>query len=55
MEPDLNNFTVGDERDTTTPAAMLGNLRALLLKDKLSPASRNHLRIGWWKTKPATT
>ena len=43
MEPDLNNFTVGDERDTTTPAAMLGNLRALLLKDKLSPASRNQL------------
>jgi beta-lactamase class A len=43
MEPDLNNFTVGDERDTTAPAAMLGNLRALLLKDKLSPASRNQL------------
>jgi len=43
MEPDLNNFTPGDERDTTTPASMLSNLHTLLLKDKLSSASRDQL------------
>jgi beta-lactamase class A len=43
MEPDLNDITLGDERDTTTPAAMLKNLQALLLQDKLSPTSRVQL------------
>jgi beta-lactamase class A len=43
MEPDLNSALPGDERDTTTPAAMLGNLRALLLGDALSAASRQQL------------
>lgn len=42
-EPDLNDITLGDERDTTTPAAMLKNLHALLLEDKLSPTSRGQL------------
>ena len=42
-EPDLNSALPGDERDTTTPAAMLGNLRALLLGDALSAASRQQL------------
>ena len=43
MEPDLNSASVGDERDTTTPAAMVGNLRVLLLGDALSAASRDQL------------
>ena len=42
-EPDLNRVEPGDERDTTTPAAMLGNLRALLIGDALSSASRQKL------------
>lgn len=42
-EPDLNDFRPGDVRDTTTPGAMLNNLRQLLLADKLSPASREQL------------
>jgi len=43
VEPDLNNYQLGDERDTTTPAAMLENLRLLLLGDALSPTSRAQL------------
>ena len=46
LEPYLNSARPGDERDTTTPAAMLGNLRALLLGDALSPASR--LQLETW-------
>jgi beta-lactamase class A len=42
-EPDLNSALPGDERDTTTPAAMLGNLRALFLGDALSAAARQQL------------
>ena len=42
-EPDLNEAAPGDPRDTTTPAAMIGNLRRLLLGDTLSPASRDQL------------
>ena len=53
LEPYLNSARPGDERDTTTPAAMLGNLRALLLGDALSPASAFNSRPGWKKTKPA--
>lgn len=37
IEPDLNPYA------TTTPLAMLGNLRALLLGDALAPASRAQL------------
>ena len=42
----------GDERDTTTPAAMLGNLRALLLGDALSTTSRAQLET--WLTENKT-
>lgn len=42
-EPDLNSAIEGDERDTTSPAAMLGDLMTLLLKDRLSPESRERL------------
>ena len=43
LEPHLNSATPGDERDTTTPAAMVANLRALLLGNALSQQSRRLL------------
>ena len=39
MEPALNDATPGDPRDITTPNAMAGDLRALVLGDALSPKS----------------
>ncbi len=42
-EPELNTFAPGDPRDTTTPAAMLDTLQAMLLGDALTPASRAQL------------
>jgi beta-lactamase class A len=45
-EPMLNRSPPGDPHDTTTPAAMAGNLRRLILGDALSPASRG-LLTGW--------
>jgi beta-lactamase class A len=38
----------GSDEDTTTPAAMAGTLRRLLLGDVLSPASRERL-TGWMR------
>jgi len=43
MEPDLNEARPGDPRDTTTPTAMVGALRTLLLGSALKPASRQRL------------
>ena len=43
LEPQLNSAGPGDERDTTTPVAMVGNLRTLLLGDALSQSSRQLL------------
>ena len=45
-EPTLNTAIPGDPRDTTTPAAMLADLRALSLGAALAPASRERLN-GW--------
>jgi beta-lactamase class A len=42
-EPDLNEATPGDVRDTTTPAAAAADLDQLLLGDALNPASRQQL------------
>ena len=42
-EPELNRSPPGDPHDTTTPAAMAGNLRRLVLGRVLSPASRTRL------------
>jgi beta-lactamase class A len=39
----LNSNIAGDERDTTTPDAMVGNLRAVLLGDALTMPSRTML------------
>jgi beta-lactamase class A len=43
IEPDLNEALPGDVRDTTTPAAMLSNLRSLVLGNVLSSSSRDQL------------
>ena len=44
IETTLNEATPGDPRDTTSPAAMLGLMRELLLGRALAPASRERLR-----------
>ena len=43
-EPALNEATVGDPRDTTTPLAMQQTLQKLVLGDVLTPASRAWLQ-----------
>lgn len=43
IETALNEALPGDPRDTTTPAAMLGNLNKVLLSDALSAASRSQM------------
>jgi beta-lactamase class A len=45
-EPMLNTAIEGDERDTTTPSAMLASMNELLLGSTLSAASRERLQ-GW--------
>ncbi|WP_445218744.1 class A beta-lactamase [Bradyrhizobium sp. Pa8] len=42
-EPELNRSPPGDPRDTTTPAAMAGNLKRLVVGEALSPASRTQI------------
>ncbi|MEE4298655.1 MAG: class A beta-lactamase [Pseudomonadales bacterium] len=43
MEPELNVWAEGDERDTTTPEAVLLTLELLLLGDALAPGGRAQL------------
>lgn len=45
-EPELNEGTPGDPRDTTTPRAMAGLLQAAMLGDALSAGSRAQL-VQW--------
>lgn len=42
-EPEVNTFTPGDPRDTTSPAAMVSTMEALLTGDALTPQSRAQL------------
>jgi beta-lactamase class A len=42
-EPELNSAILGDERDTTTPAAICSDMQRLLLADALSESSRRQL------------
>jgi beta-lactamase class A len=42
-EPELNNAIPGDERDTTSPAAMCADMQRLLLGNMLSESSRHQL------------
>ena len=43
IEPDLNEAIAGDPRDTTSPAAMLSNLHALVLGNVLTASSKDQL------------
>lgn len=43
IEPELNSAISGDERDTTTPAAICSDMRRLLLGNVLLEASRRQL------------
>lgn len=43
IEPDLNQATPGDPRDTTSPAAMLSTMHQLLIGNALSADSRKQL------------
>jgi beta-lactamase class A len=43
-EPSLNEAAPGDERDTTSPAAMAEDMRKVLLGDVLSDSSRRQLQ-----------
>ena len=43
-EPLLNRVPLGDDRDTTTPRAMAGNISQFVLGDVLSPPSRLQLK-----------
>jgi beta-lactamase class A len=43
IEPELNSAIPGDERDTTTPAAMCSDMQRLLLGDVLTESSRHQL------------
>jgi len=45
-EPTLNEEVQGDPRDTTSPAAMVADMRSLLQGDVLSSASRAQL-LAW--------
>ncbi len=47
-ETSLNESLDGDPRDTTSPAAMTGDLKSVLLGNVLQPASRDRL-IRWMK------
>jgi beta-lactamase class A len=42
-EPELNSAIAGDERDTTSPAAMCGDMQRLLLGNVLFESSRHQL------------
>jgi beta-lactamase class A len=41
IEPELNEAQPGDLRDTTTPSAMIGNVKALMLGEVLSNPSKS--------------
>lgn len=43
IEPELNSFAAGDPRDTTTPMAMIGSLRTILVGDGLSAQDQEQL------------
>jgi beta-lactamase class A len=49
MELSLNESLAGDPRDTTSPDAMVGNLKSVLLGNVLSPVSRDQV-TRWMET-----
>ena len=53
-EMSLNTSIPGDPRDTTTPAAMAGDLRAVLLGGMLGPITSDLLKSGCWPARPVS-
>jgi beta-lactamase class A len=51
-EPTLNTAIKGDERDTSTPATMLTDLKSVLMDEKLSVAGKQ--RLDGWLVKNTT-
>ncbi len=51
LEPDLNSGEANDPRDTALPDQTVGNLREVLLGDRLSPEHRRLLE-GWMLASP---
>ena len=54
-EPTLNTCIPGDPRDTATPTATVANLKAVLLGNALSPASRDKLKAWMIATQTGLT
>lgn len=52
IEPDLNMVALGDERDTTTPYAMVLALQRFLLTDIVLNAAARERLIGWMIESP---
>jgi beta-lactamase class A len=52
-EPDVNTFSPGDPRDTTTPTAMVSTLETMLMGDALTPQSR--MQLVEWMSKGGVT
>lgn len=48
-EPELNEWELGETRDTSTPRALASDLRALVLGDALDPPERRQL-TAWLRT-----
>ncbi|MCZ2828625.1 class A beta-lactamase [Modestobacter sp. VKM Ac-2986] len=48
-EPELNTGVPGDERDTSTPRALAGDLRAVAVDEALDPDDRA-LLLGWMRS-----
>jgi len=51
-EPDLNEVAPGDERDTTTPQAMVLTMQRLLTTDVVLSAGSRETLIGWMVESP---
>lgn len=49
QEPELNDWAPGQTRDTSTPRALAGSLRAFVLGDALDPPERAQL-VSWLRT-----
>jgi beta-lactamase class A len=54
LEPQLNEATPGDPRDTTTPRGMAASLRAAVVGDALSTRSREQL-VAWLQASRTNT
>lgn len=51
-EPSLNNVPLGDDRDTTSPEAMVRSLQRILLQEGVLPPAHRERLIGWMVESP---